>query len=112
MLHRPASEVGDAAARLADQLGLWPGLDVTLEEGVSAVGGGAAPGVDLPTTVLRLRSAAMGAGELARTLRLGQPPVVARVADDAMWLDLRTVAPHEEGPLLDALRSALLGPKD
>jgi L-seryl-tRNA(Ser) seleniumtransferase len=110
MLHRPASEVGDAAARLADQLGLWPGLDIRLEEGVSAVGGGAAPGVDLPTTVLRLRTAVMIAGELARNLRLGQPPVVARVADDAVWLDLRTVAPDQEGPLLDALRSALSRP--
>jgi L-seryl-tRNA(Ser) seleniumtransferase len=110
MLHRPASEVGDAAARLFDQLGLWPGLEATLEEGVSAVGGGAAPGIDLPTTLLRLRSAVLSARELARALRLGQPPVIARVADDALWLDLRTVTAEQEGPLLEALRHALSHP--
>jgi L-seryl-tRNA(Ser) seleniumtransferase len=40
---------------------------------------------------------------MARRLRTGEPPVVARVADDALILDLRTVAPEEEEALLAAL---------
>ena len=107
LLQRTASEVGDAAARLVHGLGAWPGLDVVLCEGVSAVGGGAAPGVSLPTTVIRLRSADRPPAALARALRLGDPPVVARVAEDAVWLDLRTVSQGEEPMLLEALRRAL-----
>jgi L-seryl-tRNA(Ser) seleniumtransferase len=40
---------------------------------------------------------------MARRLRAGDPPVMARIADDALVLDLRTVAPEEEEALLSAL---------
>ena len=66
-------------------------------------GGGAAPTVEVPTALLRLRHSRRRPDELARRLRTGDPPVVARVADDALVLDLRTVAPEEEEALLSAL---------
>jgi L-seryl-tRNA(Ser) seleniumtransferase len=69
----------------------------------SAVGGGSLPTAELPTCVLALRSSAIGAAELARRLRTGLPPVLARVESDTVLLDLRTVLPHEESDLIRAV---------
>jgi L-seryl-tRNA(Ser) seleniumtransferase len=44
---------------------------------------------------------------LAARLRMGSPPVVARIADGRVVLDLRTVFPEQDDALADALRSAL-----
>ena len=79
------------------------GLAVEIADGASAVGGGAAPAVEIPTALLRLRHAHRPPDELARRLRAADPPVMARVADDALVVDLRTVAPEEEEALLSAL---------
>jgi L-seryl-tRNA(Ser) seleniumtransferase len=49
------------------------------------------------------------AGELARRLRLGDPPVVARVEEDALVVDLRTVDPGEYAALFASLSEAALG---
>jgi L-seryl-tRNA(Ser) seleniumtransferase len=87
-----------------------PGLDVAVREGASAAGGGAAPAVDLPTTLVTLACPGRKADDLAAALRRGQPPVVARVADDRLVLDLRTVDPADEAALLRALLAAVAGP--
>ena len=60
--------------------------------GHSAVGGGAFPDAPLPTTLVELTPGQLGAEELLRRLRAGDPPVVARVADDKVLLDPRTLA--------------------
>jgi L-seryl-tRNA(Ser) seleniumtransferase len=78
-------------------------LAVEVAAGSSAVGGGAAPTVEVPTALLRLRHSRWRPDEMARRLRAGDPPVMARIADDALVLDLRTVAPEEEEALLSAL---------
>jgi L-seryl-tRNA(Ser) seleniumtransferase len=88
-----------AAARVRER----PALRVTVRAGASAVGGGAAPGVELPTSLLSL--AVPGPDRLAAALREAEPPVVARVVEDQLVLDLRTVFPEQE----PALRAALLG---
>jgi L-seryl-tRNA(Ser) seleniumtransferase len=64
-------------------------LDVDVVQGASVVGGGAAPGKEIPGPVIRVPAAAPG--ELAARLRGGDPPVIARVANEALWIDLRTV---------------------
>jgi L-seryl-tRNA(Ser) seleniumtransferase len=92
------------AARLAAEVS---GLDVTLVEGGSAVGGGAAPGAELPTILVALAHPARSAASLAAGLRAGTPPVVARVAADRLLLDLRTVRPEEDSALAMALLRAL-----
>ncbi len=74
------------------------GIPATGEKSASTVGGGALPGDVLPTwaVVLRPRHAA----RLASVLRGGDPPIVARVENDALWLDPRTVLPEEDEALL------------
>jgi L-seryl-tRNA(Ser) seleniumtransferase len=80
------------------------GYEVRVMEGGSAVGGGAAPTLELPTWLVALAHAAHGAEDLATRLRAADPPVVARVRGDLLLLDLRTVAAGEE----DLVHQALL----
>ncbi|HEX7998429.1 MAG TPA: L-seryl-tRNA(Sec) selenium transferase [Pyrinomonadaceae bacterium] len=79
------------------------GLRCELTEGTSAVGGGAAPTAQLRTLLLSLSHTRFSATALEETLRRSQPPVIARIGEDRVLLDLRTVAPDEEAELLAAL---------
>ncbi len=84
-------------------------VGVRVAEGWSVVGGGTYPGVELPGWTLRLRASHRGAGALAAALRDGDPPVVGRVEEGEVVLDLRTVEPEEENILVRRVREALAG---
>jgi len=64
-----------------------------------AVGGGTFPGVELPSHAVQLASEE-GAEALARALRDGDPPVVGRIVDDRLLLDVRTILPGQEDDLV------------
>jgi L-seryl-tRNA(Ser) seleniumtransferase len=109
MLWRTAEEVRARAEAAASALReRCPGLEAAVIPGSSAVGGGAAPTVELDTFLLAIGHAARPPDVLAAALRAGRPPVVARVAEDRLVLDLRTVEPDDEPGLLDALERALV----
>jgi L-seryl-tRNA(Ser) seleniumtransferase len=61
----------------------------------------------LPTRVLALRPLRISAAVLEERLRKSETPVIARVKEEEVLLDLRTVAEEEEEPLLEAVRQAL-----
>jgi L-seryl-tRNA(Ser) seleniumtransferase len=110
MLGLEAAAVRERAEALARALAsTCPEAEVTVVDDVSAVGGGAAPLVDLPTAVVRVAHPRQSPRSLAARLRDGSPPVVARIADDALLLDLRTVLPPEERELLAAVSGVLAG---
>jgi L-seryl-tRNA(Ser) seleniumtransferase len=67
------------------------------------IGGGAAPGKSLPSFALALPGGAWGATELARRLRMLPTPVVARVEDNCVLLDLRTVDAEDDAYLAQQL---------
>ncbi|MGH7481039.1 MAG: L-seryl-tRNA(Sec) selenium transferase, partial [Longimicrobiales bacterium] len=69
------------------------------------VGGGAYPDAVLDTTLVALT--VDDADALHARLRAGEPPVVARTEDGALVIDPRTVAEHEEDPLIAAVRGAV-----
>ena len=77
--------------------------------GESTVGGGSLPGETLPTCLLALDAANIpgGANELARRLRTSATPVVARVQDDRVLLDPRTVSLDDDPVLLRAVSATL-----
>lgn len=75
-------------------------------EGFSLTGGGSAPEETIPTTLLAVRPVAFSCNELTRRLRLGPQPVVARIEDDRVVLDLRTVLPEEDAVLVRSLAQA------
>jgi L-seryl-tRNA(Ser) seleniumtransferase len=104
MLSAPVAEVRARAAAFAARVGPEaPELTLAILDGTSAAGGGAAPMAEIPTALVRVVHRAKSAQRLAEELRMGDPPVVARVADGALVLDLRTVAAEEEDALVGAV---------
>ena len=87
------------------------GADVEMEiaDGRSLVGGGSTPAQSLPTKVLRIASARHSAADMEVRLRTGSgpAPVVARIEEDRLLIDLRTVFPEQEVALAEALAEAL-----
>lgn len=80
------------------------GLNFELIDGESLIGGGSAPSAVLPTTLVAITSRDMTANELAARLRSANPPVIARVDEGRILLDLRTVFPAQD----EAFRQVLI----
>ncbi|MFL5490524.1 MAG: aminotransferase class V-fold PLP-dependent enzyme, partial [Gemmatimonadales bacterium] len=76
--------------------------------GESAVGGGSFAGATLPTTVVAIDAGPLGADSLALRLRLGTPPVVARVSADRLLFDPRTLPESSFPAVARAIEAALL----
>jgi L-seryl-tRNA(Ser) seleniumtransferase len=79
-------------------------LDARVRAGETAIGGGSTPDQSLPTWVVAL--AVPSASQFERKLRMGDPPVVARIEKDEIILDMRTIADDEEDLLVDAVLRA------
>jgi L-seryl-tRNA(Ser) seleniumtransferase len=103
MLTLTADEIRPRAEALASALETIAGLHVEIVPGVSAVGGGSAPGVELPTHLLSIQRDGNTPDALERQLRALTPPVIARIERDRVLLDLRTVLPEEDSGLAVAL---------
>jgi L-seryl-tRNA(Ser) seleniumtransferase len=82
-----------------------PQLHIEVVESRSVLGGGAAPGSTLPTRVLALRSERMTADELCTLLRQAETPIIARVEEQRVLLDLRTIEPAQDETIVAALES-------
>lgn len=78
-------------------------LKLELLDGESVIGGGAAPSAVLPTRLIALSHADLSADEINVRLRANAPPIVARVEDGRVLLDLRTVFPGQDADVVSAL---------
>jgi L-seryl-tRNA(Ser) seleniumtransferase len=105
MLHASADDIEARAHALAAQLHEH-GWRVAMISGSSAVGGGSAPGVELPTVLLSVSRDGESASQTEAVLRALDPPVIARIEHDQVVLDLRTVPPQQDGQLAALLREA------
>jgi L-seryl-tRNA(Ser) seleniumtransferase len=103
MLTMRTEEIERRARALADHLGGVPGLHARVIDGVSTIGGGSAPGSGLPTRLVAVSLDGLSASALETRLRAGDPPVVARIVDDVVVLDLRTVDASEDDTLLNSV---------
>jgi L-seryl-tRNA(Ser) seleniumtransferase len=79
-------------------------LSAELIDGESVIGGGAAPSAVLPTRLLALTFAGLSVDELSHRLRASNPPIIARVEEGRVLLDLRTVFTDQEQGILRALQ--------
>ncbi len=102
MMRLSRNEISRRAEALAARLAA-PRLKVEIVDGESLLGGGAAPSSILPTRLLALTCAGLSADELAARLRGSDPPIIARVDEGRVLLDLRTVFPEQDAAVLDAL---------
>jgi L-seryl-tRNA(Ser) seleniumtransferase len=80
---------------------------IAIVDGVSRTGGGSSPVGQRPTRLLALRGRAGDAAALEKELRRGDPPVLARIQDGRLLIDLRTVLPGQDDLLAECLVSAL-----
>jgi L-seryl-tRNA(Ser) seleniumtransferase len=79
-------------------------LEMRIIEGESATGGGSLPVTPLKTFLLAVHSPDLSADALNARLRMNEPPVIARIENEEVLLDLRTVFEEEEKEILDALK--------
>jgi L-seryl-tRNA(Ser) seleniumtransferase len=94
------------AGSLRDRLSAIAGLRATVVDGVSTIGGGSAPGSALPTRLVAVEIAGVTAASLEARLRGADPPVIARIQDNRVVLDVRTVMEGEEEAIATALGSS------
>jgi len=80
-------------------------LKLELVDGESVIGGGAAPSAVLPTLLIAVTHAVLSADKLSARLRGSDPPVVARVEEGRVLLDVRTVFPEQDANLATGLAS-------
>ncbi len=82
------------------------GATAEVADDVSSPGSGSLPTVEIPTSVVRLALPGVSADELARRLRVGEPPVFTRRKDEAVLLDVRTLRPGEDREVAAAVAAA------
>jgi L-seryl-tRNA(Ser) seleniumtransferase len=103
MLAADVSGLEERAIQVAGAL-TREGIAGRVVETSSPVGGGTFPGMELASRSVALLD--VDASALARALRMGQPAVVARIADGALLLDMRTVLPGQEHEVVDGVIAA------
>jgi L-seryl-tRNA(Ser) seleniumtransferase len=103
MLRAPAEQIRQRAEALQEKLKAASYLRSEVIAGESLVGGGSAPTSTLPTFLLALTAQAFSADELAARLRGHNPPIVARVEEGRVLVDLRTVFESEDDEVARAL---------
>jgi L-seryl-tRNA(Ser) seleniumtransferase len=104
MLRMTAGEIGQRAQALAAAL-RTAGWTTRVIDGMSTVGGGSAPGAELPTRLVEITKDGVSADQIEGRLRTLDPPVIARIHDDRVVLDLRTVSLAEGQLLVTLLRA-------
>ena len=103
MMRLTKDEIGKRAESLASQI-LSAKISIDLIDGESVIGGGAAPSSVLPTRLLAISYAGLSADELAARLRASDPPIIARVENGKVLLDLRTVFADQDPMIAAALQ--------
>jgi L-seryl-tRNA(Ser) seleniumtransferase len=96
MMRLTATNIRVRAEALQAQLSAATQLKTQIITGESLVGGGSAPTSSLPTFLLAITAQSFSADELATRLRRNDPPIVTRVEEGRVLLDLRTVLGAEE----------------
>ncbi len=108
MLNIPVEQLVHRAEGLAKEIGRIEGVaavEVSREE--SYVGGGSLPTQAIASAGVRIRARDMDEAELARRLRMGSPPVLPRVREGWVILDLRTVFAKQDDLVVSAVRAAV-----
>ena len=104
--------ISDPQEKIKERATNWQAQVVgnsSVETSRSAIGGGTLPGETLPTWVLALdcQIVSGGAEEITSRMRSDEPPVMARIEEDRVLLDPRTVAPEEDEDLIGVLRRVM-----
>jgi L-seryl-tRNA(Ser) seleniumtransferase len=106
MIYATTEEIRSRTEAFVTRLGPIPGTHIEIVESRSVIGGGTAPTQTLPTYALTISSDRYSPEQLQHRLRNQSPPVIARIEDNRLVLDLRTVSVEEEKTLVGGIRAA------
>lgn len=109
MIARPLEEIETLAHDWAELLTI-KGLSAEVIDGESTIGGGSLPGSTLPTKLLAINHPRPT--KLASDLRQQDPPIIARITEDQVVFDPRTVLPGQEQALIGAVIALGLGSEE
>lgn len=106
MLTATRTELRRSAAELASKIKAAVGtsISVATSDEISRAGGGSLPLAELPTVVVALRPQHVTVNELEEKLRLGKPSVLARIKEDRLLLDVRTIQEGEDKQIVNVLK--------
>jgi L-seryl-tRNA(Ser) seleniumtransferase len=110
MLLQKPEEIRDRAKRIAKRIKREiKNASINVMADFSRAGGGSLPEVDLPTYVIAVKYEEVPVNDLVVRLRNGAPPIIARIKDDTLVLDARTIMMKNIDGLVEGLKSALSG---
>ena len=104
MLTMSVDEIDRRARALATAIAAGGRATCDVIDGESTIGGGSAPGSSLPTRLVAVVPDNTTAESLEQALRTGEPPIIARLQQGAVVIDLRTVEPEDDQAIVAALR--------
>ena len=81
-------------------------LQITIGQSTAKVGGGTLPKSMMPSVTIEIIPRYGSAADFAARLRRSIPPIIGHIANDRFRLDLRTIFPHQDEVVVDAIRSA------
>ncbi|MFH1737287.1 MAG: L-seryl-tRNA(Sec) selenium transferase [Actinomycetota bacterium] len=107
-LYAKPADLKKRADSLAREINKRAGSAVAAEsvKDMSKAGGGALPLAELPTAAIRLTADKLSVNKLETALRRHEPPVIGRIKDGALLLDLRTILPSDEKDIVAAVAAA------
>ncbi|UCD36430.1 MAG: L-seryl-tRNA(Sec) selenium transferase [Nitrospiraceae bacterium] len=108
MLTAPAETIRKRARKILSALkkSLSSQADLGIVPDQSRAGGGSLPETDFPTYAVSIKPGGMSVNALERKLRLGDPPVIARIQGDALLIDARSVLDREVRTLIECIFAA------
>src|SRR5213594_831456 len=107
LLQIPEDELRARAAEICDQLSKkCTSLQIAIGRGVAKAGGGTLPKSTMPSVTIDIVPKNSSLADFAATLRAWNPPVIGYIAGDRFKLDLRTIFPHQDESVIEAIRTA------
>jgi L-seryl-tRNA(Ser) seleniumtransferase len=103
MIALSRESIGERAERMAARLRSMPGIEASVIDGCSTIGGGSAPGSEIPTRLIAVGKQQWSTDRLSGALRAATPPVIGRIEEDRLLLDLRTVREDEDDEIVAAI---------
>ena len=108
MLTAPGAAIRRRAERIASALVGVPGIGLAVADSTATVGGGAFPTARIASSAIVLRATdGAGADALAERLRRGKLPIIGRIEEGAVFLDIRSVPEGHDAMLVRALADTL-----
>ncbi len=104
ILFKPITEIEKMAKNLARELEKTEIGKINIKDDYSQVGGGSLPTENIPTKLVSIKPEKLKVDELAKRLRLNNPPIFARVSDNELLIDLRTLKTEETNLIVDAFQ--------